>query len=66
MGAAGFITRVAAGSRPYYVWKTDLLLSLSLKPGPDGLDVAQLRFDFPRFLGSRVRVMPGLSSSSAT
>lgn len=63
MGAAGFITRVAAGSRPY-VWKTDLLLSVSLKPGPDGVDVAQqahdLRFDFPRFLGSRVRVMPGL------
>lgn len=63
MGGAGFITRLGPGSRPY-VWKTDLLLSFSLKPGPNGLDVAQqahdLRFDFPRFLGSRVRVMPGL------
>lgn len=65
LGGAGFVTRVAADARPY-VWKADLLLSASLKPSPDGsgVDLAQqahdLRFDIPRFLGSRVRVMPGL------
>ncbi|MBX3196547.1 MAG: BamA/TamA family outer membrane protein [Labilithrix sp.] len=62
-GGAAFITRLARGARPY-AWKADVLLSLSLKPGPNGVDVAQqahdLRLDIPRFLGSRVRVMPGL------
>lgn len=63
VGGAAFVTRLADGLRPY-AWKADLLLSLSLKPGPDGVDIAQqahdLRLDIPRFLGSRVRVMPGL------
>lgn len=62
-GGAAFITSLARGARPY-AWKADVLLSLSLKPGPNGVDVAQqahdLRLDIPRFLGSRVRVMPGL------
>ena len=63
-GGAAFVTHLADGLRPY-AWKADLLLSLSLKPGPDGgVDLAQqahdLRLDIPRFLGSRVRVMPGL------
>lgn len=64
VGAAAFITRLVPAHRPF-AWKADILLSLSLKPGPDGgVDVAQqahdLRFDFPRFLGSRIRLMPGL------
>src|SRR5688572_22535311 len=63
LGGAGFLTRLAPNARPY-VWKTDLLLSFSVKPGPEGLEVAQqahdLRFDSPRFLGSPVRVMSGL------
>lgn len=62
-GGAAFITSLALGARPY-AWKADILLSLSLKPGPGGVDLAQqahdLRLDIPRFLGSRVRVMPGL------
>ena len=64
VGGAAFMTHLADGLRPY-AWKADLLLSLSLKPGPDGgVDLAQqahdLRLDIPRFLGSRVRLMPGL------
>lgn len=66
LGVAGFITRVAAGARPY-VWKSDVLLSASFKPSPGedaGIDVAHqaydLRLDLPRYLGTRVRVMPGV------
>lgn len=66
LGGAGFITRLAPDEKPYR-WKGDLLLSLSLKPTPgseSGVDLAQqahdLRLDIPRFMGSRVRVMPGL------
>lgn len=63
-GGAGFLTRLAPGAKPY-AWKGDILLSMSLKPGPGGsVDIAQqqhdIRFDFPKFLGTKVRVMPGL------
>ncbi len=63
VGGAAFMTHLAGGIRPY-AWKADLLLSASLKPGPTGgVDLAQqahdLRLDIPRFLGSRVRLMPG-------
>jgi len=66
IGGGGFLTRIADGELPYR-WKTDLIVSVSIKPRPggeSGYDIAQqahdIRFDIPRFLGSNLRVMPGL------
>jgi len=63
LGGIAALTRLVEGYKPYR-WKADVLLSLSIKDGPRGLEVAQqshdVRLDVPRFLDSRVRLMTGI------
>jgi hypothetical protein len=60
-GAVGTLSHFANGVRPYE-WNMDFVLSLSLKQGPSGLEIAQQnylwQFDLPALLDGTLRLNP--------
>ena len=63
-GAAGTLSYFANGAKPYR-WNMDLILSLSVKEGPKGAEIAQQNFlwqlDAPGLFGAAVRLNPEVS-----
>ena len=63
-GAVGTLSFFNDGVKPYR-WNMDLLLSLSVKEGPTGAEVAQQNYlwqiDVPQLLNGRVRINPEVS-----
>jgi hypothetical protein len=63
-GAVGTLSYFSGGVKPYR-WNMDLLLSASLKQGPNGLEVAQQNYlwqiDAPGLFGGAVRLNPEVS-----
>ncbi len=60
-GAVGTLSHFADGIRPYS-WNMDLVASVSIKDGPQGVQLAQESFlynaDLPGYLGGKLRLNP--------
>jgi hypothetical protein len=60
-GVAGTLSYFANGVKPY-AWNQDVLLSMSIRSGPKGLEVAQQSYqwnvDYPRVFGTKIRLNP--------
>jgi hypothetical protein len=63
-GAVGTLSYFGDGVKPY-LWNMDLLLSLSVKRGPNGPEIAQQNYlwqlDVPELLGGALRINPEVS-----
>jgi hypothetical protein len=63
-GAVGTLSYFSGGVKPYR-WNMDLLLSVSLKEGPDGAEIAQQNYlwqiDMPGLLNGTMRLNPEVS-----
>jgi hypothetical protein len=63
-GAVGTLSYFSGGVKPYR-WNMDLLLSASLKQGPDGLEIAQQNYlwqiDMPGMMNGSLRLNPEVS-----
>jgi hypothetical protein len=63
-GAVGTFSGFGDGVKPY-LWNMDLVLSLSVKKGPSGLELAQQNYlwqlDVPDLFGGGVRLFPEVS-----
>ncbi len=63
-GAVGTLSYFGDGVKPY-LWNMDLLLSLSVKRGPSGPEIAQQNYlwqvDIPGLMGGRLRLNPEVS-----
>jgi hypothetical protein len=63
-GAVGTLSYFGDGVKPYR-WNMDLLLSLSVKRGPNGPEIAQQNYlwqiDIPGLMGGRLRLNPEVS-----
>jgi hypothetical protein len=61
LGAVGTLSKFGAGIVPYQ-WNADLLLSLSIKTSPEGLEITQYGFkgniDIPGLLDGSLRINP--------
>ena len=60
-GVVGTLSYFSDGAKPYQ-WDMDLLLALSLKQGPEGLEIAQQNYlwqlDLPGLYGGKLRLSP--------
>jgi len=65
-GIVGTLSHFSDGAKPYQ-WDMDLLLSLSVKRGPDGLEIAQQNYlwqlDLPGLFGGKLRLTPEVNYS---
>ncbi len=63
-GAVGTLSSFGDGTKPY-LWNMDMLISLSVKEGPSGPEIAQQNYlwqiDVPNLFGGAVRLNPEVS-----